>query len=168
MAPQRQLKRITREERNQPKGRDTSDIPRNPKYPNLVKPEKGTLVPGAGRPPGKPNKVTRIVKEALLDAMDESGEDGKGKGGNVGYLKWLSRAEPVAFAALIARIIPQQLQATVGVEHSGTVQHRMTASELEQRLKDRGLPVPTLIDHNPGEFDDVLSGGTRETEDDDE
>jgi hypothetical protein len=120
---------------------------------NLVRMKKGELLPGGGRPKGSPNKVTRVVRDWILEATELSGMDGKGKDGALGYLVWLSRKEPVAYAALLARIMPMQIQATLNGSISGEVVHKLSANELQQRLKERGLPVPSLIDHDPSEFD---------------
>lgn len=157
--PQRQQRARPIERDNTPRLRPM----RQEKHPNLVRYAKGEA---PGRPPGSRNKVTRIVKEALLDSLEESGSDGKGKDGSVGYFVWLSRSEPVAYAALIARVLPMQLQVSGDVNHTGAVaQVRMTSKELEAKLKERGLPMPTLIEHDPDEFLDVESGGTRDEED---
>lgn len=122
----------------------------------LIIPNKGERL--GGRAPGTPNKVTRTVKDWLLAATEKSGLDGKGKDGAIGYLVWLSRAEPVAYAALLARVMPMQIQASLSgsVEHEHKVQ--LTADQLAERLKARGLPVPTFIDHDPLEFDTVRRG----------
>jgi hypothetical protein len=60
---------------------------------------------GKGRRKGVPNKTTALLKEAVLLAATEAG----GKDGLVGYLKWLAKAEPKAFAPLLGKIIPMQV-----------------------------------------------------------
>lgn len=165
--PERQARRVPRTiERDE---RPPMRIPRNAKHPNLLKPQKGQRPEGAGRQPGTPNKVTRTVKDWLLAATEKSGLDGKGKDGAIGYLVWLSRQEPVAYAALLGRVIPMQIQASVSgnVEHGGTV--TLTVEQLKERLKARGLPMPDLIEHDPHEFD-LINGKTDriERQDDDD
>jgi|SRR5688572_20262733 len=162
--PQRQARRVER----QPRKIDQYPAEkRRGVNGNLVKLEKGERL--GGREKGTPNRITRTVKDWLLAATEASGHDGKGKDGAIGYLVWLSRNEPVAYAALLGRVIPMQIQASLSgnVEHSGTV--KLTADQLAERLKARGLPVPTLIEHDPNEFD-LVNGKTDviEGNDDDE
>lgn len=64
---------------------------------------------GAGRPAGTPNKTTALLKDAILKAADEVGEDGAGKGKLTGYLKFLAKGEPKAFASLLGRVLPMQV-----------------------------------------------------------
>lgn len=58
-----------------------------------------------GRTKGTPNKVTATVKEALQAAFDEVG----GKD----YLVRIATEEPKAFCALIGKVIPQDVNASV-------------------------------------------------------
>jgi hypothetical protein len=46
---------------------------------------------GRGRPPGVQNYYTRQVKEAILEAANQLGEDGEGYDGLVGYMRFLGR-----------------------------------------------------------------------------
>lgn len=64
---------------------------------------------GPGRPMGSTNKTTAQLKEAILLAAEQTGADGKGKEGTVGYLKLLAREEPKAFAGLLGKVLPLQL-----------------------------------------------------------
>jgi hypothetical protein len=73
------------------------------------KPKVGDGTPGPGRPPGKANKTTALLKDAILLAAEAVGEDGAGKGGLTGYLGLLARSEPKAFAALLGRVLPLQI-----------------------------------------------------------
>jgi hypothetical protein len=51
-----------------------------------------------GRVKGTPNKLTRDLKEAIMNAFEKvGGED---------YLVWLARAEPRAFATLVGKVLP--------------------------------------------------------------
>lgn len=63
-----------------------------------------------GRPKGAPNKTTRVLKEAVVQAAEAVGADGKGKQGLVGYLTHLARTEPRAFSSLLAKAMPIQLE----------------------------------------------------------
>lgn len=90
----------------------------------------------AGKPPG-PNKMTRLLREAIITAavvagdrimhreintlLEEHGLDNmpadaqeklreiKDTGGLVRYLVWLAEMEPKSFATLMGRVLPLQL-----------------------------------------------------------
>lgn len=65
--------------------------------------------PGPGRPKGSPNKTTALLKEAIIKAAEEVGEDGQGKGDLTGYLRFLAKGEPKAFAGLLGKVLPMQV-----------------------------------------------------------
>lgn len=120
--------------------------PTQPNYKTDLERVPGTHLPKVpkgvrlgGRQKGTPNKVNATVKEALVMAMEASGLDGKGKDGMVGYLRWLSRAEAVAFATLIKSIIPLQLQAALNITNNNDPDEVLSLEELEKRLAERGL-----------------------------
>src|SRR5215217_3484224 len=71
---------------------------------NIIGENIGTR--GAGRPPGAQNKVTRVLKEAILLAAENAG----GAGGLVGYLTLQATESPNAFLALLGKVLPLQLQ----------------------------------------------------------
>ena len=64
---------------------------------------------GKGRKKGSVNKTTALLKEAVLSAATETGSDGAGKDGLMGYCAFLARTEPKAFAGLLGRILPLQV-----------------------------------------------------------
>ena len=64
---------------------------------------------GKGRQRGVPNKTTTLLKEAILLAGEQHGEDGNGKGGLVGYCRHLAAEEPRAFATLLGKVLPIQV-----------------------------------------------------------
>jgi hypothetical protein len=103
-----------------------------------------TLKPGqkrGGRKKGSKNRVGVLVKDAIIMAAEARGFDGKGKEGLVGYMKWLARVEPKAFANLLGRVIP--LHVTGSVQH----EHREIRSrdEIIAELHERGLPVANVF-----------------------
>jgi hypothetical protein len=53
---------------------------------------------GKGRPKGSPNKISRVLREAILQAAEQHGNDGDGKDGLTGYCQFLAKDEPKAFA----------------------------------------------------------------------
>lgn len=64
---------------------------------------------GAGRPKGAANKTTGLLKDAILLAAKEVGEDGEGKGGLKGYLRRVANNDVKAFASLMGRVLPLQV-----------------------------------------------------------
>lgn len=64
-----------------------------------------------GREAGTPNKVTRALKEAILDAAElAGGEASEGNpGGLTGYLQTLATGNPQAFAGLLGKVLPLQI-----------------------------------------------------------
>jgi len=65
---------------------------------------------GPGRPKGSVNKTTALLKEAIILAAEETGD--AGVGGITGYCKFLAREEPKAFAQLLGKVLPLQLEGT--------------------------------------------------------
>ena len=64
---------------------------------------------GMGRRKGSRNKVTGLLKTAILEAAAIVGSDGKGEGGLVGYCRFLACNEPRAFAQLLGKVLPMQV-----------------------------------------------------------
>lgn len=62
-----------------------------------------------GRSKGTPNKTTAMLKEAILGAATNTGSDGRGKDGLMGYCGFLAKEEPKAFAALLGKVLPMQI-----------------------------------------------------------
>lgn len=59
-----------------------------------------------GRPPG-PNKFTHQLKEAILEAAQTLGEDGKGKNGLLGFLiKEAKKPDNSNYMRLLGRVLP--------------------------------------------------------------
>lgn len=75
---------------------------------------KGT--PGPGRPPGSKNKITAAVKDALRGALESSHPDGA-----EGFFLELARDDPKTFSHLVAKLIPNEVQAEVKTENTITV-----------------------------------------------
>lgn len=59
---------------------------------------------GMGRPKGTPNKTTRLLKEAILMAAEQSHQEGV-----VGYLKVQAIENPGPFMALLGKVLPMQI-----------------------------------------------------------
>lgn len=104
--------------------------------------------PNAGRRKGSVNKNTALIKDAIALGLDKLGElaavyatrevrlpNGRmgrettdrilgwratGKGGATGYMIWLGRNHPNAFATLIGKTIPLQVNATATIDATVT------------------------------------------------
>ena len=55
-----------------------------------------------GRAKGTPNKLTRTLKEAILQALDEVG--------GVDYLVRVANEDPRTFCALVGKVLPMQVE----------------------------------------------------------
>lgn len=73
--------------------------PAKPKPPNA----------GKGRVKGVPNKTTALLRDAIITAAVEVGSNNKGKGGLLGYLRYVAWNEPKSYCGLIGRVIPLQI-----------------------------------------------------------
>jgi len=85
-----------------------------------------------------PGETVKNLNEAIMRVASSEGEDGKGKGGLVGYLRRLSKKHPQSFVALLSRVPPKT--ATVPV---GKVVYQ-TEEEAGAALRARGI-TPALI-----------------------
>jgi len=68
---------------------------------------------GMGRKKGVPNKATAALKEMILTALDEAHPEG-----GIGYLRSQASENPVAFMALVGKVLPM----TVTGEGGGPLQ----------------------------------------------
>lgn len=59
-----------------------------------------------GRPKGVPNRTTTVLKDAILLAAGDVGEDGNGKDGLQGYLRMVAKTDVKAFSGLVGRVLP--------------------------------------------------------------
>jgi hypothetical protein len=81
-----------------------------------------------GRTKGTKNKFGVRLKEAILEAAERSGRDGKGKDG----------AEPAVFGRMLEKVMPLQIDVKDKTD-------RMSPQEAVDRLRERGLPVPDSL-----------------------
>jgi hypothetical protein len=89
--------------------------------------EKAAWKPGEsgnpnGRPKGVPNKTTQVLKEAVILAAEQVGNDGAGKDGLIGYLRHVAVTDVKAFTGLLGRVIPLQVEGHMSVEHTSKEQ----------------------------------------------
>lgn len=74
-----------------------------------------------GRQKGTPNKVTRDIRQAVLDAVEALGADGEGTDGLRGWLMQLGGHKPEKLADLLGKIMPTQVTGEGGGPLSGEV-----------------------------------------------
>lgn len=101
---------------------------------------------GAGRVKGVKNKVTVQLKEAIIQAAELEGSDRKGKGGLIGFMRRLSRTNPVVYGRLLEKLLPYQL---TGKDGSPMQVVHTTKEQLLERMKERGLPLPPSLMEMP-------------------
>jgi hypothetical protein len=103
--------------------------------------QKGERRPAnAGRKPGSPNRTTRVVKDAFLEAARRTGDpENGGRGGLVGYLMWIARKHPVPFASQLGRLIPESVKVEVRTE----INFRSVA-DIDRELASLGFPIEEI------------------------
>jgi hypothetical protein len=77
---------------------------------------RGGARPNAGRPKGSLDKGNALIREMIVDALDELG--------GVEYLKATAASHPAAFLSLLGKVMPVQVTGDGGgpVSHSLTVE----------------------------------------------
>ena len=63
-----------------------------------------------GRTKGTPNKLTGALKDMILAAAEQAG----GKEGAIGYLSAQAKENPVAFLALLGKLVPLSADGDAG------------------------------------------------------
>lgn len=99
-----------------------------------------------GREKGTKNKITVLLKDAIIQAAELEGSDRKGKQGLIGFLRRLSRRNPVVYGRLLEKLLPYQL---TGKDGSPMQVVHSTREQLLERMKERGLPLPPSLMEMP-------------------
>jgi hypothetical protein len=73
--------------------------------------------PNSGRKKGTPNKVSPMLKEALLLAAESVG-DTANQDGLADYLTWLAAEHPPAFASLLNRMLACEVRRHLAAQRS--------------------------------------------------
>ena len=73
-----------------------------------------------GRQKGTPNKITRTLREAILQALEEAG----GKGGAVEYLRSQANLSPGAFLSLVGKVLPLTIKEQIEGHLTCSVNYR--------------------------------------------
>jgi hypothetical protein len=95
-----------------------------------------------GRKKGSANKLTREISEAILEAGERVGYDGKGRGGLTGLLQRLAMTHPPAYASLLGRLLPMKFNAAMNVSIR-------SKEDVIRELKQRHIPVTHIFDQAP-------------------
>ena len=88
----------------------TDDLDPPPKKDGRFQPGH---VPAVHRKKGTQNKITQDLRKGIVEGAAEHGEDGKGKGGLVGYLEFCARKHPKAYLGLLGKLLPYNLAADI-------------------------------------------------------
>jgi hypothetical protein len=110
----------------------------------------------SGNPKRGPNKLTRDLKEGIIDAAVAIGGDGKGSEGLIGYLKMLAKKHPKQYTSLLARVMPLQITGNVGAFIGSVnivsvpVDRYLTAED----MKRLNPPDPDIVDAEYAETND--------------
>ena len=106
-----------------------------------------------GRKKGTLNRFTRDVREALIEAVNRFGRDGKGDEGMVGYLLGSCGKERRAILSMLSKAMPSLVNVKE-VEHAKF----LTYEQARERLISSGVPAP-LLDHlhsyTPGDVEKI-------------
>lgn len=74
-----------------------------------------------GRPKGAQDKISRDLKNGIIDAAIVHGSDGEGAGGLAGYLFLLAAEHKKTFGNLLMKLLPMNLTGSVEQSLVGTV-----------------------------------------------
>ena len=88
---------------------------------------------GKGRPKGVPNRITADLRTMILAALD--------KAGGIDYLVGQANSNPVAFLALISKLVPAKVatDTTISVSKSSPVRDDISAA-IRMRLSTKSHP----------------------------
>ena len=86
-----------------------------------------------GRKRGVRNKTTALLKDAILEAAELSGD----KDGMVGYLVKQANENPVAFMGLLGKVLPLQIVADVTQRVAEVTDEIMTPEEWAEQWAEQ-------------------------------
>jgi hypothetical protein len=96
-----------------------------------------------GRTVGSHNKHTRVLREAILLAAELEGQDGKGKGKLIGYMRRMASEDMKAFATLLRAVIPLQVETRTSEEKAEVTYH--SVDDVRRELASRGISMEIAL-----------------------
>ncbi len=93
-----------------------------------------------GRKKGTPNNITNDVKEAIVTALIQVGEDGYGHDGLIGYVRGLVLRSDRAGATLLRIVMPLTLNAPA----SGILGAYKTEEDIRAEFGAKGIPYEAI------------------------
>jgi len=85
-----------------------------------------------GRKPGTPNAFSADYRRAVLEAAYRVGQDGNGKDGLIGYLRWVARHHPAIYCgALLVNLLPLEYVGDAALD-----QPRRTKAEINEWVRE--------------------------------
>jgi hypothetical protein len=129
------------------------------------KPKNRHHFQNGGTPHGAKTKRAVLLHEAVLQAADEVGDDGQGRGKLVGYLRKMAQKDMKSFATLLAKIMPTQISG-VGGGPLRVITTNMTPREAQEAyantlfglgkgLIDDAMEGPELLELDPSEYNEA-------------
>lgn len=111
------------------------------------------LGPETGADIGRKLVMTRAVREAVIEAAERIGSDGKGKDGLIGFMIGMAKKRPENFDSMLLRMVPIMEGVSRGDEE---IRQYKTVEEVRRAMRERALPVPaSLMEGTPTVHDDA-------------
>jgi hypothetical protein len=111
----------------------------------MPKQRLGTFAKGhkklGGRTKGTPNRVNQDLLQAIVQAAEQVGSDGKGKGGVEGYMQRLADKKTGHFIPLLRQAVQKQVPAAQQPDNAVVYGGEQ---EFRQALVDRGVHATLL------------------------
>lgn len=102
-----------------------------------------------GRPKGIPHRHTMVLKEAILMAANNCGEDGRGKDGLLGFLiKEARKKNNTSFMILLGKVLPL----TIAGDKNNPLVHHVKISLVRA---EGSRPAPKIINAKPATGDEA-------------
>ena len=96
-----------------------------------------------GRPPGKRNKHSQRMRDAMMRAMELVGDE-NGKGGHLGFLTRVAKQWPLEFMQAAVKLEPKVVDAAIDESFNVSIQYK-SIEEVRAKLEAAGI----IIDPKP-------------------